>query len=79
MTATATIPFSEIADNLNKAIVKIQEKKKVFDAATKAVEVASNDYNESIANAQNLRDMLNKSLNDTMGDPTAGGRVRQSS
>lgn len=79
MTTTTAVSFSQIADELSKAISNIEIKKKAFDEVSSAVSKASNEYQEAINNAQSLRDMLNKSLNDTMGDPSNSGRVRQSS
>lgn len=59
--------FKEISDSLSKALEAIKEKKDIFDKASIAVAKASTDYQESISNAQFLRDELNKSLNDSMG------------
>jgi hypothetical protein len=68
--------FSEVADALNKAIVEIQDKKKIFDSASEAVAKASNAYQKSVDDAQFLRSELEKSLNDSMGDKSNAGRVR---
>lgn len=70
--------FSEISEALNKALVEIKTKKDVFDKATAAVTKASEEYQNSIQNAQFLRTELEKTLNDTMGEIPGTGRVRVS-
>lgn len=75
---TVSRPFSEISAALEKALAEIKSKKSIFDEASKTVQFASAAYNSSVDNAQFLRDELEKSLNDSMGDKSNAGRVRVS-
>jgi hypothetical protein len=75
-TAIESRPFTEVASALNKALDDIKAKKYVFDEASKAVNEASSAYQTSVDNAQFLREELEKSLNDSMGQKS--GRVRVS-
>ncbi len=69
-------PFTEVSDALAKALVIIKAKKDIFDSASKAVQKASEEYEQAKADASYLRNELMKSLNDSMGSqPT---NVRQS-
>jgi hypothetical protein len=68
--------FQEVSDALAKALVDIKAKKEIFDKTSTAVQKASEEYQNSVNNAQYLRTELEKSLNDSMG--SVQSNVRQS-
>jgi hypothetical protein len=69
------ITFSEISTMLDKAMVDIVEKKKVFDKATLAVQVASSSYQDALNKAKVLRVKLNDKLNETLGSESDRIRI----
>ncbi len=54
--------FSEISTQLDAALKNVAAKKDVFDKASSAVQYASNEYQDAISKAQELRSLLTTAL-----------------
>lgn len=69
--------FAEYSEQLDKALKDVAFKKQILDEATGIVNTASQDYQQSLEIARNLRDEVANLLNESLpGGP--GSRVRVS-
>jgi hypothetical protein len=75
MTSIAPSPsYSDISNELEKAIATVDEKKKVLDTTTEALKKSTTDYNEAIEKAHYLKDQLVNLLTEKL--PNTGSQTR---
>jgi len=55
--------FKETSDLLDNALKVVEQKKTTLDSATKAMNIASNEYNDALSKAQGLKQTMLDTLN----------------